>query len=89
MATLRSILALALFAGFVIVVVVFVVGRLGRPSGVQSMRMLIHNRRRRKVQCLHCGYSRRGLNAKAVCPECGVAADGVVTGASDESDRSP
>lgn len=28
--------------------------------------------RRVKVECLGCGYPRRGLAAGAVCPECGL-----------------
>jgi hypothetical protein len=30
-------------------------------------------RRRRLGQCINCGYDRRGLEAAAVCPECGAA----------------
>jgi hypothetical protein len=61
---------LALFANAVVLGVPLVGLSMGASAGIRMLRGWI---RRGRDRCHSCGYARTGLDASALCPECGAA----------------
>jgi hypothetical protein len=61
---------LALFANAVVLGVPLVGLSMGASAGIRMLRGWI---RRGRDRCHFCGYARTGLDASALCPECGAA----------------
>ena len=59
-------------------------GLLAAIVGAAAMPGWKRSRRKRRGQCVKCGYDRRGLAAGAACPECGEVSKALAAG-SDEA----